>query len=107
MMRFFTIFIIIFSITGTVWSMWLSNELKNEELKLKNIKNQIIDIDEKIKLVDAEWSFITNAKNIELLNNKYLKLEPIPLKDMSFIKSKNTILSEKLDNINSVLKEVN
>ena len=87
--------------------MWLSNELKNEELKLKNIKNQIIDIDEKIKLVDAEWSFITNAKNIELLNNKYLKLELIPLKDMSLIKAKNTILSEKLDNINSVLKEVN
>ena len=107
MMRFFTIFIIIFSITGTVLSMWLSNELKNEELKLKNIKNQIIDIDEKIKLVDAEWSFITNAKNIELLNNKYLNLEPIPLKDMSLIKAKNTILSEKLDNINSVLKEVN
>jgi len=87
--------------------MWLSNELKNEELKLKIIKNQIIDIEEKIKLVDAEWSFITNAKNIELLNNKYLKLEPIPLKDMSFIKSKNTILSEKLDNNNSVLKEIN
>ena len=107
MMRFFTIFIIIFSITGTVWSMWLSNELKNEELKLKLIKNQITDIDEKIRLVDAEWSFITNAKNIELLNNKYLKLEPIPLKDMSFIKSKNTILSEKLDNNNSVLKEFN
>ncbi len=54
-----------------------------------------------------KWSFITNAKNIELLNNKYLKLEPIPLKDMSFIKSKNTILSEKLDNNNSALKEVN
>tara|TARA_B100000214_G_scaffold12057_1_gene8665 strand:+ start:2534 stop:2797 length:264 start_codon:yes stop_codon:yes gene_type:complete len=87
--------------------MWLSNELKNEELTLKIIKNQIIDIEEKIKLVDAEWSFITNAKNIELLNNKYLKLEPIPLKDMSFIKSKNTILSEKLDNNNSALKEVN
>ena len=87
--------------------MWLSNELKNEELKLKTIKNQIIEIDEKIRLVDAEWSFITNAKNIEILNNKYLKLEPIPLKDMSFIKSKNTILSEKLDNINTALKEVN
>tara|TARA_B100000945_G_scaffold267471_1_gene227598 strand:+ start:193 stop:456 length:264 start_codon:yes stop_codon:yes gene_type:complete len=87
--------------------MWLSNELKNEELKLKIIKNQIIDIDEKIRLVDAEWSFITTAKNIELLNNKYLKLESIPLKDMSFIKSKNTILSEKLDNNNLVLKEVN
>ena len=88
MMRFFTIFIIIFSITGTVWSMWLSNELKNEELKLKNIKNQIIDIDEKIKLVDAEWSFITNAKNLNLeIASEYLL--------------------EKLDNINSVLKEVN
>ena len=69
MMRFFTIFVIIFSITGTVWSMWLSNELKNEELKLKIIKSKIIEIDERIRLVDAEWSFITNAKNIEFLNN--------------------------------------
>ena len=107
MMRFFTIFVIIFSITGTVWSMWLSNELKNEELKLKIIKSKIIEIDERIRLVDAEWSFITNAKNIEFLNNKYLKLKPIPLKDISFIQMKNTILSKKLDNINPVLKEVN
>lgn len=107
MMRFLTIFIIIFSISGTVWSMWLSNELKNEELKLKIIKNKIIEIDEKIRLVDAEWSYLTNAKNIEFLNNKYLKLKPIPLKDISFIKTKNTILSKKLDNVNSILKEVN
>ena len=52
MMRFFTIFIIIFSVTGTVWSMWLSSELKNEIATLKNtiyyvkervnIKNKII-----------------------------------------------------------------
>ena len=33
--------------------MWLSNELKNEELKLKIIKNQIIEIEEKIRLVDV------------------------------------------------------
>ena len=107
MMRFLTIFIIIFSITGTVWSMWLSNELKNEELKLKIVKNKIIEIDEKIRLVDAEWSYLTNAKNIEFLNNKYLKLKPLPLKDISFIKTKNTILSKKIDNANPILKEVN
>ena len=107
MMRTLTIFIIIFSITGTVWSMWLSNELKNEELKLKIVKNKIIEIDEKIRLVDAEWSYLTNAKNIEFLNNKYLKLKPLPLKDISFIKTKNTILSKKIDNADPILKEVN
>ena len=42
MMRLFTLFIIFFSISGTVWSMWLSSELKNEEARLKIIKNKII-----------------------------------------------------------------
>lgn len=107
MMRFLTIFIIIFSISGTVWSMWLNNELKNEEKRLNIIKNKIIEIDEKIRLVDAEWSYLTNAKNIEVLNSKYLKLKPIPLKDISFIKTKNTILSKKLDSAESTLKELN
>ena len=107
MMRLFTLLILIFSITGTVWSMWLSSELKNEELKLKTIKNKIIDIDEKIRLADAEWSYITNAKKIQYLNNKYLKLKPLPLKDISSIKSKNTILSEKLTNSRNRLKEIN
>jgi len=106
-MRFLTFFILIFSLTGTVWSMWLSSELKNEELKLNNIKNKIIAIDEKIRLIDAEWSFITNAKNIEYLNNKYLKLKPVPLKDISFIKTNNEILSEKLVNSNYVSREIN
>jgi hypothetical protein len=87
--------------------MWLSSELKNEELKLNNIKNKIIAIDEKIRLIDAEWSFITNAKNIEYLNNKYLKLKPVPLKDISFIKTNNEILSEKLVNSNYVSREIN
>ena len=64
MMRIFIIFIIIFSVTGTVWSMWLSSEIKNEDLKLKIINKKILNIDEKIRLADAEWSFITSAKNI-------------------------------------------
>ena len=50
MMRFLTFFIIIFSVSGTVWSMWLSSELKNEDARLKIIKNKIIEIDEKIRL---------------------------------------------------------
>ena len=32
-MRIFIIFIIIFSVSGTVWSMWMSGEIKNEDSK--------------------------------------------------------------------------
>ena len=106
-MRLFTLFIIFFSISGTVWSMWLSSELKNEEARLKIIKNKIIEIDEKIRLAEAEWSFITNPKHIEYLNNKYLNLKTIPINDITSIKTKDTILSKKLDQSNKILKEIN
>ena len=107
MMRIFIIFIIIFSVTGTVWSMWLSSEIKNEDLKLKIINKKILNLDEKIRLADAEWSFITTAKNIEYLNNKYLKLQAIPISDISSITLKKTILSEKIDKPINIIKGIN
>ena len=106
-MRIFIIFIIIFSVTGTVWSMWLSSEIKNEDLKLKIINKKILNLDEKIRLADAEWSFITSAKNIEYLNNKYLKLQAIPISDISSITLKKTILSEKTDKPKNIIKGIN
>ena len=99
MMRIFFAFIIIFSVSGTVWSMWLSSEIKNENTKLKVINTKIINIEEKIRLVDAEWSFITSAKNLEYLNNKYLKLKAIPIIDISFIAPKKIVLSNKVDKL--------
>ncbi|MDB3955561.1 hypothetical protein N9423_05655 [Alphaproteobacteria bacterium] len=99
MMRIFVAFIIIFSVSGTVWSMWLSSEIKNENTKLKVINTKIINIEEKIRLVDAEWSFITSAKNLEYLNNKYLKLKAIPIIDISFIAPKKIVLSNKVDKL--------
>ena len=105
-MKFFIIFIIIFSVSGTVWSMWMSGEIKNEDLKLKNINNKILDIDEKIRLVDAEWAFLTSSKNLEYLNNKYLKLKAIPIKDISFVKLKNN-LSAKGNNFQNLIEEIN
>ena len=107
MMRIFIAFIIIFSVSGTVWSMWLSSEIKNENTKLKIINTKIINIEEKIRLVDAEWSFITSAKNLEYLNNKYLKLKAIPIKDISFIAPKKMVLSNKVDKFQKIIKEIN
>ena len=107
MMRIFVAFIIIFSVSGTVWSMWLSSEIKNENTKLKIINTKIINIEEKIRLVDAEWSFITNAKNLEYLNNKYLKLKAIPIIDISIVKPKNIIQSNKIDKFQKITKEIN
>ena len=105
-MRIFIIFIIIFSVSGTVWSMWMSSEIKNEDLKLKNINNKILDIEEKIRLVDAEWAFLTSSKNLEYLNNKYLKLKAIPIKDISFAAFKNN-LSVNNDIFQNTIKEIN
>ena len=105
-MRIFIIFIIIFSVSGTVWSMWMSSEIKNEDLKLKKINNKILDIDEKIRLVDAEWAFLTSSKNLEYLNSKYLKLKAMPIKDISFYIFKNNLGAK--DNIfQNSIKEIN
>ena len=90
-MKIFIIFIIIFSVSGTVWSMWMSSEIKNEDSKLKNINNKILEIEERIRLVDAEWTYLTSSKNLEYLNNKYLKLKAIPIKDISFFALKNNL----------------
>jgi hypothetical protein len=105
-MRIFIIFIIIFSVSGTVWSMWMSSEIKNEDLKLKNINNKILYIEEKIRLVDAEWAFLTSSKNLEYLNNKYLKLKAMPIKDISFSALKNN-LSAKNHMFQNTTKEIN
>jgi len=107
MIRIFTAFIIIFSVSGTVWSMWLSSELKNEDLQLKILNNKIINIDEQIRLADAEWSFITSSKNIEYLNNKFLKLKTIPIRDISSITLTKTILTETFDKSQTIIKEIN
>tara|TARA_B110000444_G_scaffold134005_1_gene125863 strand:- start:462 stop:779 length:318 start_codon:yes stop_codon:yes gene_type:complete len=105
-MRIFIIFIIIFSVSGTVWSMWMSSEIKNEDLKLKKINNKILDIDEKIRLVDAEWAYLTSSKNLEYLNSKYLKLKAMPIKDISFYTLKNNLGAK--DNIfQNSIKEIN
>jgi hypothetical protein len=107
MMRIFTAFIIIFSVSGTVWSMWLSSGIKNEDLQLKILNNKIINIDEQIRLADAEWSFITSSKNIEYLNNKFLKLKIIPIRDISSITLTKTILTETFDKSQTIIKEIN
>ena len=105
-MKIFIVFIIIFSVSGTVWSMWMSSEIKNEDLKLKDINNKILDIDEKIRLVDAEWAFLTSSKNLEHLNNKYLKLKAMPIKDISIYTLKNNLGAK--DNIfQNFIKEIN
>ena len=106
MMKFFIIFIIIFSVSGTVWSMWMSSEIKNEDLKLKNINNKILEIEEKIRLVDAEWTYLTSSKNLEYLNNKYLKLKAMPIKDISFSALKNN-LNTNSDIFQNITKEIN
>ena len=105
-MKFFIIFIIIFSVSGTVWSMWMSGEIKNEDLKLKKTNNKILYIEEKIRLVDAEWAFLTSSKNLEYLNNKYLKLKAMPIKDISFRALKNN-LSAKNNMFQNTIKEIN
>ena len=105
-MRIFIIFIIIFSVSGTVWSMWMSSEIKNEDSKLKKVNNKILDIDEKIRLVDAEWAFLTSSKNLEHLNNKYLKLKAMPIKDISFYTLKNN-LGAKGNIFQNSIKEIN
>ena len=73
---------------------------------MKKVNNKILDIDEKIRLVDAEWAFLTSSKNLEYLNSKYLKLKAMPIKDISFYTLKNNLGAK--DNIfQNSIKEIN
>ena len=47
----------------------------------------------KTELAEVEWSYITQSKNIELLNNKFLKLEPIPIVDIENYNEKTLLVS--------------
>ena len=93
-MKIFTLIIVIFSISGTFWSMWLRSEIKNEEAKLKKIDNKLNYLDREIELADVEWIYITQAKNIEALNNKFLKLELIPIVDIEPYIRKDLVISK-------------
>ncbi len=93
-MKIFTLVIVIFSISGTFWSMWLRSEIKNEEAKLKKIENKLSYLDREIELADVEWAYITQEKNIEALNNKFLKLEPIPIVDIEPYIRKDLVISK-------------
>lgn len=95
-MRVFTFIIIVFSIFGTIWSMWLRSEIKDEEAKLKNIEKKISLLDYKLELANVEWSYVTQSKNIEEINNKFLKLELIPIVDIKSYR-KNDIVVSKME----------
>tara|TARA_Y100000817_G_scaffold268358_1_gene225395 strand:+ start:399 stop:632 length:234 start_codon:yes stop_codon:yes gene_type:complete len=73
--------------------MWLRSEIKNEEVKIKELDKKIDEIEMKTELAEVEWSYITQSKNIELLNNKFLKLEPIPIVDIENYKEKTMLVS--------------
>jgi len=92
-MKKYTFIIIFFCISGTFWSMWLRSEIKNEEVKIKELDKKIDEIEMKTELAEVEWSYITQSKNIELLNNKFLKLEPIPIVDIENYKEKRLLVS--------------
>jgi len=93
-MRIFTLIIIVFSIFGTIWSMWLRSEIKDEEAKLKNIEKEINLLDYKLKLANVEWSYITQPKNIERINSKFLKLEPIPIVNIKSYRKSDIVISK-------------
>ena len=93
-MRIFTFIIIVFSIFGTIWSMWLRSEIKDEEAKLKNIEKKISLLDYKLELANVEWSYVTQSKNIEEINNKFLKLEPIPIVDIKSYRKNDIVVSK-------------
>ena len=93
-MKIFTFIIIFVCISGTFWSMWLRSEIKSEEAKIRILDKKINKIEKEIELAEVEWSYITQAKNIELMNNKFLKLEPIPIVDLENYKGKLFLVSK-------------
>ena len=67
---------------------------ENIPIKIRILDKKINKIEKEIELAEVEWSYITQAKNIELMNNKFLKLEPIPIVDLENYKGKLFLVSK-------------
>mgnify|MGYP001168096103 CR=1 FL=1 len=93
-MNKFIFIVLFFCISGTFWSMWLRSEIKSEEAKIKKLENRIKEVEGQLELAEVEWSYITQAKNIEMLNNKYLKLDPIPIVDLDNYFGRTILVSQ-------------
>ncbi|MBQ4875147.1 MAG: hypothetical protein HRK26_03420 [Rickettsiaceae bacterium H1] len=66
----------------------------NLQKQLSNIENEIDEIQNTIKIIEAEWSYLTQPARLEKLAEKYLKLEPILYSQVhSDLDTKYTVLA--------------
>ncbi|MFC4236804.1 hypothetical protein ACFOY8_16495 [Thalassospira xianhensis] len=81
-MTFIGLFLTIVIGAGTYW---VSHEVERLEKQYAVIQSDILNEQETIHVLDAEWSYLNSPQRVETLANTYLKLDQISPLQMASI----------------------
>ena len=84
MPRIFLVWLILASVIG--WGVYqVKYEVQRLETKLVRLNRTIVADQEMIQVLSAEWSYLNQPQNLEVLSRRWLELEPLTGKQFTTI----------------------
>jgi len=72
-LKYFFIILVMFLSIYEVFN--ISYKVQNSREDLAKIKSQIIDLENQLRILEVEWSYLNNPARIKKLSEKYLDLK--------------------------------